>query len=151
MSTPDWDPKWGPPPPAAEPKTSAADEKRGTGAGPPTSLMVLLAAQLCSALWTTASFIEGFGACAGVGLLLELVLLYFLFAGHRWAWVLAQIFSVFALFGFAVFLLPAEITEQLGRGRLLKPILDAILGAVSLWVLNTSAVREYVIGTKARR
>jgi hypothetical protein len=150
MSEPDWDPKWGPPPPPQS-ETTAVDALREEQLGRPASLEVLVLASLGSLIWTLVMVYERAGLCSAIGLGLDLALLYFLWAGRNWARVLVQLFSAFALLGFAVFLLPEELARHIDLTLRVKILFDAAIGLASLFVLNTRAVRAFFHGPPITR
>lgn len=149
QSPPDWDPKWGPPPPPSE--TSAVDAVRGEQPGRPVALEVLVLASLGSLIWNLVIAYGRVGICAAIGLALELVLLYFLWAGRNWARVIMLFFSALSLLGFGVFLLPPQIARHVDLTLRVKVLFDAAIGVASLYVLNTRAARAFFHGPPITR
>jgi hypothetical protein len=151
MSGPDWDSKWGPPPPPASTAGDAVDALREEQPGRPGSLEVLVLASLGSMIWSLVIMYERIGICVAIALALDFALLYFLWAGRNWARVLVQLFSAFSLLGFAVFLLPEGLARHIDLTLRVKALFDAAIGLVSLFVLNTRAVRAFFHGPPITR
>lgn len=145
MSGPEWDPKWGPPPPPPEPGSRAEDQVRAGHAGRPGLVDAFTVLMVLSSVWSAVRYARTGWLCIMIGFGIDLLVLYLFWQGRAWARYLVLFGSFLSLFGFGVFLIPAEIRAQIGDGLELEAVFNASLGLAMLVGLNTKAVREYYL------
>ena len=156
----DWDPKWGPPPPPAEPGSfhvpAGLDAGRGPpngagrGGGRPPLVDAFALGMIASTVAGVATAPAGARLAFGGGIVLSLVVVYFFWVGSNWARILVLLGSALTALGLLVLFAPVEITHQISAPQRVKLVADGLFGVVMLVGLNRASVRRYFDGRKKK-